>query len=356
MLRASVWGFFALAVTSLSSYAYQVLMVFHLPSRAYALVMVGIGSFLTLSYLGSALEVMTVLRKGSARAIDLALLMAMASAASTFLAWIGAVPLGPSVQLPVAAGISAAMTLPMSWALGIAQAEQAWGWFAIMVTTYSVVKAGLATVCYDPTLGVLIPGIAALLGSLPAFLIRRPPATLELREILTTAIKFAPLPLVANLDLWLAPHWLGSRAEGYGVPAVLARPFFYLAAGLAPAVRRGAASGCPKWQIAALAAIPLGTAPLGIAVLLEGRTFLPAPWNSFSTDLLLWAGVAQSAVGALLLAMNGFGPRAQWGWAAGLLFLPLALVIPPLAQIATALSCAGIMVIVSNVREKGRGL
>lgn len=338
MLKAGVGGLVAISVMALASYFYQAAMIAHLAPEQYALVMVGLGSFLITTSLGSAIEVTSVMRNGRLSARGLAGLMALAGALSVVLASVGMHPLGlnPTLLLPIAC--SAAFLVYFGRSLGAAQANADWRAYLAMALIYAATYAGLAMVCYDPFLALAIPGIAGALGGMPGLFI--PASTrFRAREVAPAATKMAPIPLLVNLDLWLVSHWLGPATAAYRVPALLGRPFFYLLGpGLAPAFRRAAASGRPATLIAALGILPLATAPLGFATLTLLRGILPAPWGEFRLDLLAWAIAAQSSVASFYLLINGLGHRAGQRYALALLLLPAAFVIPPLAQILIAVS------------------
>ncbi len=353
MVRAGIWGLYGLLVSSASSYLYQVLMVSHLSQQSYSLAMVGMGSFLSFWWLASAVEASVVVGRASIRAMHLGLLMVVAFALAAATAFAGMAAMGAKPEMVAGAGMSAALSVLVRWSLGVAQTEGAWGGFVLITTSYAVTKASLALVCYDPVFAMVIPGVAALVGSAPALLIPRPRAILRLREVLALGLKFAPVPLLANLDLWLAPHWLGVSAGQYGVPAVLARPFFYLASGLKPAMLRAAMEN-PRAKLSLfLAGLPLLAAPVGFVALLSVRPVLPHPWDAFSAELLAWAVAAQASVATLNLAVNGLGKRSGWRWTLALLLAPLALFVPPLAQIVVALVSTALLAVGSSAKGTG---
>lgn len=336
MLKAGFWGLLALAVMALASYFYQASMIAHLAPEQYALVMVGLGSFLITTSLGNAVEVVSVLRHGRPSVRGLAGLMTLAAVLSVSLALVGMLPLGvaPALLLPI--GFSAAFLVFLGGSLGAAQAGGHWSAYLMMAMLYAATYAGLAVVCYDPFLALAIPGIAGALGGAPGLLM---PVSNRFgaREATSTAVKLAPIPLLVNLDLWLASHWLGPATAAYRVPALLGRPFFYLlGSGLAPAIRRAAASGRSLALIAVFSLAPLIVAPVGFVSLAYLRGVLPDPWGAFRLDLLAWAIFAQASVGSFYLLINGLGHRAGHRYALALLLLPVAFVLPPLAQILVA--------------------
>ena len=345
MLKAGFWGLLALAVMALASYFYQASMIAHLEPDQYALVMVGLGSFLITTALGNAVEVVSVLHHGKPSVRGLAGLMTLAALLSASLALVGMFPLGvtPAMLLPI--GFSAAFLVFFGGSLGAAQAGGRWPVYLGMALLYAATYAGLAIVCYDPFLALAIPGIAGALGGLPGLFVTVP-NRFGTRETAPTAVRLAPIPLLVNLDLWLASHWLGPATAAYRVPALLGRPFFYLlGSGLAPAVRRAAASGRSMVLIALVSLAPLVAAPFGFVALASLRGFLPDPWGAFRLDLLAWAIFAQASVGSFYLLINGLGHRAGQRYALALLLLPVAFVLPPLAQILVA-TTGGILLLV----------
>ena len=349
MLKNSLRGLIAIAAISLSSYLYQALIIARLAPGEYSLVMVGMGSFLMTTAIGSGVEILVVLRNARLSPPALGGLMALSGLVSSALAAAGLLPLGVPPAVILAAGASAALSISLNSALGLAQAGGHWSRFIAMALLYSGAKVAFALVCYDPVFALLIPGLAAGLAAVPG--LRLPAAhRLSLRDVLRMAVKMGPIPVLANLDLWLSSYWLGPASAGYGVPALLGRPFYYVAAGLTPAARKAAASGARPAKIAALAGVPLLAAPLGLAVLVALRPYIPYPWGVFDLGLLGWAIVAQAAVGSLLLLLNGLGERLGWRWALPLVLLPLALLQPPLIQTTIAL-LAAVLLLGPRIRQ-----
>lgn len=336
MLRVSFWGVMAITAMALSSYLYQGVMIAHLKPEQYALLMVGLGSLFITTALGSAVEVGSALWGGRLSTRALAGLMLLAGTLSASLALVGMIPLGivPTLLLPV--GISAALSVFFRGSLGVAQAGGYWWAYNAMALLYAILHAGLAFICYDPFLALLIPGVASVISGAIGLRLRVP-GCLAVRDVVTMTLKLAPIPLLVNLDLWLASHWLGPATAAYRVPALLGRPFFYLlGSGLAPAVRRAAASSRSMLLIALISLVPLVVAPFGFVTLVSLRGILPDPWGTFRLDLLAWAIFAQASVGSFYLLINGLGHRAGQRYALALLLLPVAFVLPPLAQILVA--------------------
>jgi hypothetical protein len=347
VVKAGLGGLVAITAMALASYFYQAMMIAHLDPEQYAHVMVGLGSFLITTSLGSAIEVTSVVRAGRLCARSLGGLMALAATLSVGLAITGMYPLGLETALVVPVAWSAALLLFFARSLGAAQAQARWRAYLAMALVYAGTYAGLATICYEPFLALAIPGIAGAIGGLPGLLLASP-NRFDARPVVPVAFKLAPFPLLINLDLWLAPHWLGSATAAYRVPALLGRPFFYLlGSGFAPAVRRAAASNRPLVLIGALALVPLAAAPVGFVTLAVLRSVLPAPWGDFRLDLLAWAVFGQSSIASLYLLVNGLGHRAGQRYVLALALLPVAFVTPPLAQILVA--AAGAILLLDQV-------
>jgi len=338
VVKAGLGGLIAITAMALASYFYQAAMIAHLEPDQYAYVMIGLGSFLITTSLGSAIEVTSVIRGARLSTHGLASLVTVAAAVSAGLAIVGMYPLGLETGLVVPVACSAALQLFFARSLGAAQAEARWHAYLAMALVYSGTYAGLATICYEPLLALAIPGIAGAIGGLPGLLFS-PPNRFDARPVVSPALKLAAFPLLVNLDLWLASHWLGPATSAYRVPALLGRPFFYLlGSGLAPAVRRAAASNRPAALIGALSLLPLAVAPVGFAALAELRGVLPSPWGEFRLDLLAWAVFAQSSIASFFLLVNGLGHRAGQRYMLALVLLPVAFSVPPLAQILVAMT------------------
>jgi hypothetical protein len=308
--------------------------------------MVGSASFLAASFVGSGLEAACVVGRGRPSPPALAALALLAAALAGGFALIGMWPLGARMGVGLAAGVSAALVVVFSGALGRIQAVERWGRFILAALLYALAKVALATLCTEPIFAVLVPGLAAGLGTVASVGVR-PSHSLPLRGLLGVVFKFAPVPVLANLDLWLAPYWLGPATAAYAVPALLARPMHAFASGLAALARRVGAEGGRPRLAAAVAALPLAAAPIGLALLLVARPLLPAPWNGFAPGLLIWAVVAQAAVGALYLLFCSLGPQAGWRWLVALLLLPGAFLHPPLCQVVVS-SLAGTMLLLEQ--------
>ncbi|MHB1132132.1 MAG: hypothetical protein ACYC4L_07040 [Chloroflexota bacterium] len=344
MLRSGFFGLLAIGVLSLSSYLYQLIVFTRLSGQEYAFVMVGSASVLAASFVGSGLEAACVVGRGRPSAPALAALALLAAVLASGFALVGMWPLGVRVGVALAAGCAAALVIVFSGALGRSQACERWERFILAALLYAIAKVALATVCFDAQFAVLVPGLAAGLGTVAGLGVV-PPHRLPLRGLLPVVFRFAPIPVLTNLDLWLAPYWLGAATPAYAVPALLARPVHAFASGLSPLARRvGAEGGRPKLA-AAVAALPLAAAPLGMGALLWARPLLPAPWNGFEPGLLTWAVLAQAAVGALYLLFCSLGPRMGWRWLAVLLLLPGAFLHPPLCQLLVSLLAGALLLL-----------
>lgn len=344
MLKAGVGGLLAISMMALASYFYQASMIAHLPADEYALVMIGLGSFLITTALGSAVEVVSAVGHARASTIGLVTLMGTACGVSVVLGVVGMVPIGVEWRLLLPIGFSAAALVFFASSLGAAQATGRWSAYLGMALLYASTYAGLAVVCYDPFFALAIPGLAATVGGTPGLLIR-PPHRFGSRQAASTAVRLAPIPLLVNLDLWLVSHWLGPAASAYRVPALLGRPFYYLfGSGLAPAVRRAAGTGRAPTSIALASLTPLAVAPVGFLALAAARSRLPDPWGTFQLDLLAWAVFAQASVATFYLLLNGLGHRAGRWYVVALLWLPIAFMLPPLAQLLVSLTGGALII------------